>query len=300
MEAITTLLCYAHEDKPMVNRLKKHLSRLKRAGSISLWDYGDITAGSEWEQEIYKHLNEARMILLMISPDFMDSDFCYRSQMEKAIEKHEQQKACVIPVILRPVDWKGSPLDKLHPLPDPAKPIAKWELRDEGYENVVIGIKRVIGQLETHSLPRPVAERKVMIEMIEKLEQLIEAVKTQLQPAPRAEHTAGTLRQLSIYTPVGVTLADLIIGWQILSRPAQAEEEPAITQRRATCGELAKLASPLTTEQGNLKQAIKTWEAWRDVFQKRVGLEGERADPRTSAMARTFARELAELQKVAQ
>ena len=84
-------------------------------------------------------------------------------------------------------------------------------------------------------------------------------------------------------------LADLVAGWRTLSQDSQQEEEPATTQRRVTCGELATMAAQFTTEQGNLAQAIKTWRIWRDAFQKSD-------DPRQATMAKTFARELTELQ----
>ena len=125
------------------------------------------------------------------------------------------------------------------------------------------------------------------------LNQLIEAVKLHMQPPPRAMATAGTLQQLSIFIPNDVTLADLVVGWQTLARAAKKEDEPATSQRRVTCGELAALAAPLTTEQGSLAQAIKTWRVWSDAFQRSD-------DPRQIAMSKTFTRELAELQEAAQ
>jgi hypothetical protein len=111
-----------------------------------------------------------------------------------------------------------------------------------------------------------------------------------MQPPPRAVATANTLKQLSIFTPNETTLADLVVGWQILSRSSKPEADPATAQRRITCGEPANLASQFTTEQGNLDQAIKTWNRWQDTFR---GSD----DPRQAAMANTFARELAELQR---
>ena len=121
------------------------------------------------------------------------------------------------------------------------------------------------------------------------LDQLITTVKLQIQPEPRAMATASTLQQLSTYIPDDVTLADLVVGWRALSHPAKQGEEPAISQRRVTCSELAQIASQFTTEQGSLGQAIKTWHLWLEAFKNSN-------DPRQAAMARTFARELAELQ----
>lgn len=124
------------------------------------------------------------------------------------------------------------------------------------------------------------------------LDQMIEAIKGQLQPPPRALATASTLQQLSIFIPTDVTLADLLVGWRTLSRPLQESEEPATAQRRITCGQLADITAQFTTDAGSVAQAIKTWQIWRDAFQKSD-------DARQATMAKTFARELSELQGVA-
>jgi TIR domain len=286
--AVDVLLCYAREDERIIVRdLKKHLSSLVRNELIVLRDYGDIGPGAEWKQEANKHLDEAQIILLLISPSFLDSDYCYNVEMQKAIERHERKEARVIPVILHPVHWKEPPIDKLQALPDQEKPISKWRNRNEGYTNVTDGIIQVIEQWNTHSLPDPITERRALIA---NLDQLIETVKSQMQPPARALATASTLEQLSIFIPNDVTLADLVVGWRTLSHALKQGEEPATTQRRVTCDELAHMASQFTTDQGNIAQAIKTWNIWAKAFKKSD-------DPRQVAMAKTFARELTELQE---
>jgi hypothetical protein len=285
--AVTILICYAHQDERMVRQLKDHLSSLEHNGLITVWDYGKISPGSEWEQEIDKHLDEAQIILLLISASFLASKYCYRVEMQRAIGRHERKEARVIPVILRSVHWNEPPIDKLQALPDRAKPISRWVDRDEGFKNVADGIAKVIEQWNAHNLSDPVAERRVLIA---NLDQLIETVKLQMQPVPRATATANTLQQLSIFIPNEVTLADLVVGWRTVSQASKQGEEPATTQRRVTCGELANLASQFTFDQGNLAQAIKTWQIWVDAF-KNSG------DPRQAAMAKTFTRELTELQE---
>lgn len=121
-------------------------------------------------------------------------------------------------------------------------------------------------------------------------DQLLEAVKSQMQSSPRALATASTLEQLRGLLPAAVTLADLALGWRMLAQPCQQQEDPATTQRRRTCAELAAIADQLTSKQGNLPGAIEAWQAWRDAFQGST-------DPRQAAMAKTFAREAEELQQ---
>src|SRR5205085_8456359 len=118
--------CYAHEDEAFLKKLKKHLRPLQRQGLIDVWHDGDISAGTEWEHEISQQLNSAQIILLLVSPDFMDSDYCYSVELERAMERHERREAYVIPVILRHVLWQWSPLRKLQALPTDAKPVEQW------------------------------------------------------------------------------------------------------------------------------------------------------------------------------
>lgn len=287
--AVTVLLCYAQEDERMARQLKQHLSPLERNRYIFIWDYGNIDPGAERNRELKKRLNEAEIILLLVSASFLFSDYCYEIEMQQVIERHERREARVIPVILRDCYWNIPPLDKLQPLPDRARPIVQWKGQDKGYANVAEALARIAKQGNSRSLPEPVAERKALMA---NLNQLVEAVKAQMQPPARASHTASTLQELSIYIPVEVTLADLVAGWKILSQLQKNEEEPATSNRRITCGELASIAFQFTTEPGDLAQAIKTWDTWQRVFKHRDG-------PRYQAMAKTFARELAELQDAA-
>src|SRR6185437_14252231 len=90
---------------------------------ISIWDDRNISAGKDWAYEVNNHLNEAEVILLLISADFIESDYCYSVEMKKALERHKTGEACVIPVILRPVDWEGTPFSTLQPLPTDGVPV---------------------------------------------------------------------------------------------------------------------------------------------------------------------------------
>jgi TIR domain len=96
--SINILFCYAREDELFLNQLKAHLKPLQRRGLIEVWHDRDISAGMEWEREISQHLNTAQIILLLISPDFMNSDYCYGVEMKRALERHERKEAQVIPI----------------------------------------------------------------------------------------------------------------------------------------------------------------------------------------------------------
>src|SRR6266849_9293262 len=139
--------CYARKDQPLLNELRKHLIPLQRRGLITIWSDIDIDAGAEWEAEIKKHLNSAPIILLLVSPDFMASEYCYSTEMQRALERHKQKEACVIPIILRPSIWKGAPFDILQVLPTNAKPVTdrrSWLTEDEALNDVAEGIRNVV------------------------------------------------------------------------------------------------------------------------------------------------------------
>ena len=136
-------------DSFATEREAKDNGRLEMQGLIEMWHDRDISAGTEWEQEIIKHLNKAQIILLLVSPDFMNSDYCYSTEMTRAIEKHEHKEARVIPIILRPVIWQQSPFGKIQALPADGKPItsAGWHSTDEALYDTAEGIRKVVEKM---------------------------------------------------------------------------------------------------------------------------------------------------------
>jgi hypothetical protein len=142
--AVTIFFCYAHEDEALLNKLKAYLKPLQRQGLVDVWYDRDISAGTDWEQQIKEQLNTAHIILLLVSPDFMASDYCYSIEMQRAIERHEQGEAHVIPIILRPVYWQDV-LGKLQALPTDGLPVTDpdWHNIDRALYNVTEGIRNV-------------------------------------------------------------------------------------------------------------------------------------------------------------
>jgi DNA-directed RNA polymerase specialized sigma24 family protein len=149
--------CYAHNDEPLRNKLQIHLSNLQHQQIIEGWHDRKIAAGSEWAGEIDEQINSARVVLLLVSSNFLASKYCYDVEMKRALERHEKGEARVIPVILRPCDWKGAPFGKLQALPKDAKPVTKWKSQDEAFLDVSSGIRRAVEELKAK--PPPGAER---------------------------------------------------------------------------------------------------------------------------------------------
>jgi hypothetical protein len=144
---IEIFFSYAHEDEELRDKLAKHLAILRRQNIIAEWHDREITAGSEWAGEIDDHLNSADIILLLISPDFIAPDYCFDIEMKRALERHEAGEAVVIPVILRPTNWRGAPFGKLQALPKNAQPVIRWADQDEAFLNISEGIQRAAERL---------------------------------------------------------------------------------------------------------------------------------------------------------
>src|SRR5437588_9488196 len=144
--------CYSRKDQKLLHDLTNHLMSLQRQGLITLWADTDINAGNEWEKEIAKHLNTAQIILLLVSPDFMASEYINSIEMKRAMERHEAGEAQVIPIILRPVYWTDAPFAKLQVLPKDAKPITKWSDKDAALNNVTEGICKSIDEMSKRRL----------------------------------------------------------------------------------------------------------------------------------------------------
>jgi len=152
---------YAHEDEERLNVLREWLRGLERQGLIEWWHDREIVPGWEWEETIDKNLRTAEVILLLVTPDFMASDYVYEKEIARAIERHERGEARVIPIIVRPSDWKWTPFGRLQALPKDAKPITTWPNRDEAWLDVAEGLRRAVEELSLERQERAAAEERM-------------------------------------------------------------------------------------------------------------------------------------------
>ncbi|GJL61086.1 MAG: hypothetical protein NPIRA03_39430 [Nitrospirales bacterium] len=146
-------ISYSHKDKRHRTQLDTHLSLMKREGVIEVWHDRKITGGKEWADQIDENLEQASIILLLISSDFLASDYCYDKEMGRALEKHQNGEARVIPIIIRSADWSTAPFGKLQALPQEAKPIDSWRKKDEAWTDVAKGIRKVVEELSGQPNP---------------------------------------------------------------------------------------------------------------------------------------------------
>ncbi len=149
--SLTLFYSYAHADETLRDELDKHLKLLQRQGIITAWHDRDITAGTEWATEIDQNLNTADIILLLISANFLASDYCYDTELTRALDRHTKGEARIIPIILKPCDWESAPFGKLQALPIAhgagAKAVTTWNNQDEAFLAISKGIRKAAEEI---------------------------------------------------------------------------------------------------------------------------------------------------------
>jgi TIR domain len=137
-------ISYSHKDEHYREELEKHLVMLRRNGLVQTWTDRKILPGQEWSKEINTELEASNIILLLISSDFLASDYCFDIEVKQAMKQHEKGTSIVVPIILRPCDWHDAPFGILQGLPKDAKPIKEYPDIDSAFLEVVKGLKKIL------------------------------------------------------------------------------------------------------------------------------------------------------------
>jgi len=278
---VEVFISYSHKDERYRKELGEHLSNLRRQGIIADWHDRKISPGADWASEIDTNLNTAQIILLLISPAFMSSEYCYGIEMKRALERHDTKEAWVIPIILRPVDWENAPFARLQVRPTYAKPVSKWHDRDDAYLDIVQGIRMAINEL------KPVPEAKLGEDLsLEQqstfhvpflrnpyftgrddiLERLHNRLITSKTFQPRAISGLGGIGKTQIAVEYAYRYQDDydFILW------IKAESRESIISDFVTTAHLLNLPEQKEQEQSRVIQAVKRWfqdhEGWLLIF----------------------------------
>jgi hypothetical protein len=142
----------ALEDAAFLNQWESHLQPLQQAGLISFWSEQHVSAGASREQEWQHQLNQANLIVLLLSADFFASPDCL-TMMKQALEHSHAGTTRVIPLLLRPVDWQESPLAELAHWPFNREPITLWSDQDAAWNACVQDLRRLLGRRGPEVLP---------------------------------------------------------------------------------------------------------------------------------------------------
>lgn len=140
---LKAFVSYSHKDEVYRNDLEISLAQLKREGLIDTWSDRKILPGSNWRNEISENLEDSDVILLLVSPDFIASDYCYEIELQRAIVKHDTNESVLIPIILRHSAWTNSPIGNFQVLPREGKPITAWVDKDEAWLDTYKGIRNI-------------------------------------------------------------------------------------------------------------------------------------------------------------
>lgn len=155
-------ISYSHADEALLDRLHKHLAQLQREGSISNWYDRQIEAGGRLDETIMRELNAADIFIACASPDWIASQYAYEKEFERALDREARQEARILPVILRPCDWKSTPLQKFVALPKDGKPVTEFTNQDVAFLEVATGI-RALAKLHASQVPSEFKSQSVPI-----------------------------------------------------------------------------------------------------------------------------------------
>jgi tetratricopeptide (TPR) repeat protein len=148
---INIFYSYAHEDKGLLEALQNHMSYLRRQGWITDLSDRDIPAGSDWRQKIGEFLNYAHIILLLVSSDYLASDYCYEVEFKRAMERQSIGDAVVVPIILRPVGWQNTPISHFVVLPSNGIPLTLQSDYDGALHEIATQIRQIVRSLQKQS-----------------------------------------------------------------------------------------------------------------------------------------------------
>lgn len=147
MEPVDLFYSYAREDEPLREELAGHLKIMERRGVIRPWHDRCIAPGQKWDMEINSQLESADLVLLLVSKDFINSDYIWGHELETAMKRQASGKTSVVPVMLRAVDIDGAPFAELQGLPTDLRPVTSWPNRDEAWTDVAKGVRRIVEQI---------------------------------------------------------------------------------------------------------------------------------------------------------
>jgi TIR domain len=140
--SVKVFIGYSYEDQKLYKKLEDHLSSLKNSKKIII--YPEIPAGVNWENQMNSHLNEADIILLLVSSSFMASEYHWNKVVQAALKRYKEGTAWVIPIILKPVDLTDTPLKPLRALPRWDKPVTQWNNQNAAFADIAQGIRIVV------------------------------------------------------------------------------------------------------------------------------------------------------------
>ena len=150
---IKVFISYAHADESYKEELEKRLAPFKRNGTIESWNDKEILPGIEWDKEIKRQIEESQMILFLISPDFLASDYINDIEINLAFDRYRKGEVIIVPIIIRPSAFSDFEIGKFQVLPKGGHPVSTWENQDEAWEDIISQLNRVFKSFNEGNIP---------------------------------------------------------------------------------------------------------------------------------------------------
>ena len=211
---------YSHQDDAMRQRLNVFLRPLVQQKRIVEWHDRKIGPGADWASEISSALKSADIILFLVSPDFLASEYCFGVEVDEALARLKRKEVLVVPVLLKKCLWKDSRFSELQHIPRDGKDVASWNPPDDGFNTVAEEIRDLIGSWEVQRQ----AEAAVVTDERPALHASIDLVRTQMSAyATLYERTRQRMRASDQRTQIMERLFDRMRSLALSAYPLLPE-----------------------------------------------------------------------------
>lgn len=146
-QPVKIFISYARKDAAFKDELLMHLKPLVRQNIISSWHDSEVELGDKWEPDILNHLRTADVILFLISPAFMASDYIHTHEIQEAEKRYQQGRTKIVPIWIKEVGYESEFLKPFQALPKDRKPVADWHDHDAAWVDVVKQLLKLFEKL---------------------------------------------------------------------------------------------------------------------------------------------------------
>jgi hypothetical protein len=151
MPTTQIFISYSHVDKTFCDELETNLKPYLSAGSITSWSDRQIAPGSQWFPEIESALANSKIAVLLVSPDFLASDFIHEHELGSLLKKAEEGGIKILWVPVRDSAYRVTPLKNYQAVYDPSNPLARMTPadRDSAWVTVCEKVEKAVSELKT-------------------------------------------------------------------------------------------------------------------------------------------------------